>query len=295
MKKLILLLLLVFPLFVFSQNIDTFAQFNGEYEFKAFGNTLSTAENNGGGNPCILLPQSSANLFLGFGENVVAAFLYWGSVGTGDFDVMLNGTPVSADGIFSHTFNSQPYFAARADVTNLITTTGSGTYTFSGMDIPQATLDQYCGSTNFGGWAIYVIYENPGGLPAQIKIFDGLESVSASSPSLTITVDDIEVSSSQISKIAFLAWEGDAPNPVGEDLELRTALGSYFPTSPINPRFNAFNSTNSWSTPPSTTNYQMDLDYYDLRGAGIIDIGVTYIDVLLSTGQDYIMVNNIVT
>src|SRR5690606_31021559 len=97
------------------------------------------------------------------------------------------------------------------------------------------------------------------------------------------------------SKIAFLAWEGDALNPVGEDLELRTALGSYFPTSPINPRFNAFNSTNSWSTPPSTTNYQMDLDYYDLRGAGIIDIGVTYIDVLLSTGQDYIMVNNIVT
>src|SRR5690606_39319636 len=107
--------------------------------------------------------------------------------------------------------------AARADVTNLVAATGTGTYTFSGMDIPQATLENYCGSTNFGGWAIYVIYDNPGGLPAQIKIFDGLESVSASTPSLTITVDGILISSQQLSKIAFLAWEGDRPNRSEED------------------------------------------------------------------------------
>ncbi|CAM3265524.1 T9SS type B sorting domain-containing protein [Aequorivita lipolytica] len=302
MKKLILLLTLAFPFFGFGQNpndIAEFIQFNGRYDFLAFGNTLSTAENNGGNNPCVLLPQSDADLFLGIGENVVAAYLYWGSVGTGDFNVMLNGTAVNADETFDHIFNAQPYFAARADVTNLIAAAGNGTYTFSGMDIPQATLNNYCGSTNFGGWAVYVIYDNPGGELNQIKIFDGLQSVSANNTQLNIRLDGIDVSSDLLSKIAFLAWEGDlVPFPGRrESLELTTIFGTYSPFNAINPATNNFNSTNSWSIPQSTTNYQMDLDFYDLVGINppIIQQGVEYIDVVLISEQDYIMVNNIVT
>src|SRR5690606_18324170 len=67
-----------------------------------------------------------------------------------------------------------------------------------------------------------------------------------------------------------------------------------FPDNPpLNPRGNSFNSTNSWTG--SDLSYQMDLDYYDLTTVTIIDTGVEFIDILLSTGQDYIMVNNIVT
>ncbi|MRT15757.1 hypothetical protein F3C99_02150, partial [Vitellibacter sp. q18] len=295
MKKFLLLFIFVFPLFVFSQPVQLFERFNGRYDFTAFGNTLSTAENNGGGNPCILLPQSSASLSLTLNQTIVSAHLYWASVGNGDFDVALNGTPISAQRTFSHNFQGLPYFAAYADVTNLITTIGSGNYTFSGMDIPQATLNQYCGSTNFGGWAIYVIYEDPSLLLNQINIYDGLESVSANNQNLTITIDGIDITSDRFSKIGFLAWEGDLPNPVGEDLELRTINGSYFPSNALNPRYNNFNSTNSYTG--STVSYQMDLDYYDLENIvpPIIQPGVTSIDVILSSGQDYIMVNNIIT
>ncbi len=297
MKKLILLLIFAFPLFASGQNpndVAYFDQWNGYYDFKAFGNTLTTEENNGG-SACVLLPQSEADLFLGIGENVVAAFLYWGSVGDGDFNVVLNGTAVSADEVFNRANAGLNYFAARADVTNLIAANGSGTYTFSGIDIPQATLNNYCGSTLYGGWAVYVIYENPGGLLTQIKMFDGLERVSSTNTDLTITLDQIEVSSQNLSRIAFLAWEGDAAINTGyvETLELTTAIGTYEPFNAINPIGNNFNSTNTWTG--SQVNYQMDLDYYDLATSGIIQPGVTYIDVTLRSTLDLIFVNNIIT
>ncbi|HET8803198.1 MAG TPA: gliding motility-associated C-terminal domain-containing protein, partial [Aequorivita sp.] len=91
MKKLILLLILSCPIFVSAQNIDVFRQFNGRYDFTAVGNTLSTGENNTG--VCNMLTQSSATLALGPGETIISAQLYWASIGTGDFDVAVNGTP----------------------------------------------------------------------------------------------------------------------------------------------------------------------------------------------------------
>src|SRR5690606_41781181 len=125
MKKLILLLLLVFPLFVFSQPVQLFQQFNGRYDFTAVGNTLNAQPNFNG--YCDQLLQSSATLNLNPGQTFISAHLYWSSVGPGDFDVAINGTPISAQRIFSHTFNGNPYFAAYADVTALVGATGNGT------------------------------------------------------------------------------------------------------------------------------------------------------------------------
>src|SRR5690606_24487176 len=193
MKKLILLLLLIFPLFVFSQPVTLFQQFNGRYDFTAVGNTLNKCENNSGNPTCYeILQQSSATLSLNPGQTFVSAHLYWSSVGTGDFDVAINGTPVSAQRIFSHSFNGQPYFAAYADVTNIVATTGNGIYTFSDMDV-SAIIQNYSG-TNYGGWAIYVIYEDPSLLLNQISLFDGMESVSANNNTLDITLNNIDVS-----------------------------------------------------------------------------------------------------
>ncbi len=286
MKKLILFLALLFPLFVFSQAVTLFQQFNGRYDFTAVGNTLNAQPNFNG--YCGQLLQSSATLNLSPGQTFISAHLYWGSIGTGDFDVSLNGTPISAQRIFSHTFNGRPYFSAYADVTALVGATGNGTYTFADMDV-QALLSQYCG-TNFGGWGIYVIYEDPSLLLNQISLFDGLESVSANNNNLSITLTNIDVSSDVLSKIGFLAWEGEAEIANGESLFINGTLIS----NALNPANNAFNGTNSYVGPPGNSqNYNMDLDYYDLTG--IVAAGDTSILIELESQQDFIMVNNIIT
>ena len=62
MKKLLLILILTVPLLSISQPIDLFQQFNGQYDFTAFGNTLNEFPNFGG--YCDILPESSADLSL---------------------------------------------------------------------------------------------------------------------------------------------------------------------------------------------------------------------------------------
>lgn len=285
MKKLILLLIFACPFFALSQPVTLFQQFNGRYDFTAVGNTLNTAENNNG--YCGQLLQSSATLNLTAGQTFVSAHLYWSSVGTGDFDVTINGNPISAQRTFSHIFNGNPYFAAYADVTALVGSTGNGTYTFADMDV-QALLPQYCG-TNYGGWAIYVIYEDPGLLLNQISLFDGMESVSANNNSLDITLTNIDVSSDVLSKIGFLAWEGDQGIANGESLLINGTLIS----NPLNPSDNAFNGTNAYPPPGNSQNYNMDLDNYEL--AGIVSQGDTSILIQLTSQQDYIIVNNLIT
>ncbi|MAP81906.1 MAG: hypothetical protein CL526_12565, partial [Aequorivita sp.] len=286
MKKLILFIALFCSLFAFSQPIDLFQQFNGRYDFTAVGNTLNAQPNFNG--YCGQLLQSSATLNLNPGQTFISAHLYWGSIGTGDFDVAINGNPISAQRIFSHSYNGLPYFSAYADVTALVGATGNGTYTFSDMDV-QSLLPQYCG-TNFGGWAIYVIYEDPSLLLNQISLFDGLESVSANNNNLNITLTNIEVSSDILSKIGFLAWEGEEEIANGESLYINGNLIS----NALNPPNNAFNGTNSYIGPPGNTqNYNMDLDYYDLTG--IVAQGDTSILIELESQQDFIMVNNIIT
>ncbi len=285
MKKLLLALALLVPSLFFAQQVQLFQQFNGRLDFTAFGNTLNEFPNTETGY-CDMLPQSSATLALTSGQTFMSAHLYWGSIGTGDFDVELNGTAISAQRIFSHTFNGLPYFGAYADVTNLVATTGNGVYTFSGLDV-AALLPNYCG-TNFGGWAIYVIYGDPSLRLNQISLFDGLESVSATNPNLDITLTNIDVTSDILSKIGFLAWEGEESLAVNETL---TINGILIDNPPLNPGTNAFNGTNTYTN--SGLNYNMDLDFYDL--VGIVQPGDTSADIRLTSGQDFVMVNNVIT
>ena len=82
-----LLFSIVFWLLPFSliaqEPIELFQQFNGQYDFTAFGNTLNLAEN-GGGAGCDILTESAADLNLLPGQNILAALLYWAGSGTGD-------------------------------------------------------------------------------------------------------------------------------------------------------------------------------------------------------------------
>ena len=126
------------------------------------------------------MTSSTADYQLRSGQEVIAAYLYWAGYGPGDFNVSFNQTPIAAERTFNSTFNSGGvdyiYFSAFADVTEQIQTTGNGNYTLSDLDL-TLVIPAYCSppgsGTNFGGWAVTVVYEDTTLPNNQVNIFDG--------------------------------------------------------------------------------------------------------------------------
>ena len=143
------------------------------------------------------------------------------------------------------------------------------------------TIDFYCtgNSTNFAGWAITLVYEDPTFNLRNVNIFDGLESVNISENELTIILDNLNVIDSNGAKIGFLAWEGDSLLAVEESLRIN---GQLTENPPLNPGNNAFNSTNSFTG--SSELYNMDIDVYNVED--VINAGDTQAVIDLTSGQD---------
>ncbi len=279
----------LFPFLIFAQDISLFQQHNGNYDFLTFGNTLNTGENTGGITPCEILTESSAEFQLSPGQEVIAAYLYWAGVGPGDTEVLLNETPINSERLFNVNLNADLiYFAAYADVTSILQNFGVGNYTLSDLNL-TGLIQPYCANTtNFGGWAITVIYEDSSLPLNQVNIFDGLEIVSALNQSLTIELENLNVLDNTGAKIGFLAWEGDASLAVNETLQIN---GNVISNPPLNPEDNAFNSTNSFTG--SDQLYNMDIDYYNIEN-NIIP-GDQNATIMLTSGQDMVLINNIIT
>ncbi|MGK4567631.1 hypothetical protein [Flavobacterium sp. 3HN19-14] len=241
----------------FAQDVALWEQFNGKYDFTFVGNTLNTSENNSN-TLCSILTSSTASLTLNSGDTIEKAYLYWAGSGTGDFDVKLNGTNVPASrtfGIFLNTFN---YFSAFADVTQLVQSTGNGDYTLSDLDLnPFITPTQYCNNrTNFGGWAMVIVYKNDALPLNQLNVYDGLQGIP---DSINITLDSLNVIDSTGAKIGFIAWEGD----VSLDIDETLMINDHVLSNDLNPPTNAFNGTNTITG--SSSLYNMDLDIYDIE------------------------------
>lgn len=268
-----------------AQDITLFQQFNGRYDYTALGNTLNTVENGTGG-VCTINTFSSASLFLNTNQTMVAAYLYWAGSDDGDFDIELNGIPVTATRTFSDALTgNRTFFAAFADVTSIVQATGNGLYTVSEFDL-TSVIAPYCPTgTNFGGWAITVIYENPALPLNQLNVYDGLESVPET---LEITLQNLNVFDNMGAKIGFIAWEGDAALSVNESLRIN---GNIIENFPLNPANNAFNGTNSFTG--ASDLYNMDIDFYSIQN--YIAIGDTEATISLTSGQDFVMINNIIT
>ena len=279
----------IIPALLFSQDISLFQQFNGNYDYLAFGNTLNTGENTGGTTACEILTESSADFQLDPENNIIAAYLYWAGVGEGDTEVILNGTPITAERLFNVNLNIDLiYFAAYADVTSLIQNTGNGAYTLSGLDLTNI-IQLYCNNTtNFGGWAITVIYEDSSLPLNQVNVFDGLEIVSALNQNLSIDLVNLNVLDNTGAKIGFLAWEGDASLAINETLQIN---GNIISNPPLNPADNAFNSTNSFTN--SNQLFNMDIDFYNIEDN--INPGDQNATITLTSGQDMVLINNIIT
>ena len=289
-KKIFQLILCFFPAFLVAQEIELFQQFNGHYDYFSFGNTLNLTENTIPGNPppCEILTESSADFQLQPGQTIIAAYLYWAGVGEGDFEVSLNGNPITAERTFNITTGARTYFSAFADVTTLVTTIGNGTYTLSELDLRDIIANYCSNTTNFGGWAVNIIYEDPSVNLNQVNLFDGLESVSISNPELTIALENLNVLDNTEAKIGFLAWEGDLSLAVLETLQVN---GNIISNPPLNPPDNAFNGTNSFTN--ASDLYNMDMDFYNIED--YINPGDTQATITLTSGQDTVFVNTIFT
>lgn len=282
------LLLALFQTTAFGQDISLYQQFEGRFDFTFIGNTLNPI-----GNSFMEVAEintsSSAVLNLNSGDIVEKAYLYWAGCGSGDFEVQLNNTTVSPQRFFPLTrisggleFN---YFSAFADITSLVQSTGSGTYSLNELDLNQEISYFFQNRTNFGGWAIIVIYKNENLPFNQLNVYDGLQAVPNA---VSINLNSLNVTDDVGAKIGFLAWEGDKDIAVNETLSINgNALGN----PPLNPTNNAFNGTNSITGDDLL--YNMDLDVYNIQNN--ISIGDTSALVQLTSGQDFVMINAIVT
>lgn len=278
-------IILLCTLFCNAQDIDLFKQFNGRYDYTAIGNTLNITEN-GNFTPCEILTESTASLQLESSQTVIAAYLYWAGSGSGDFEILLNNQPIVAERTFADSLDeNRIFFSAFADVTHIIADEENTNYTVSEFNI-RSVIEPYCPSgTNFGGWAITVIYEDENLPLNQLNIYDGLQSVPES---LTITLNNLNVLDNENAKIGFIAWEGDSALAVNEQLTINNNI---IGNPPLNPTNNAFNGTNSFSGESNLFN--MDIDAYSIQDN--INIGDTTASISLTSGQDFVMINNIIT
>ena len=271
-----------------TQDVGFYQQFNGRYDFTFIGNTMNLGENNiTPGCEDLLVTSSSAVLNLNAGQQIVKAYLYWAGAGTGDLNVSLNTVAITSQLTYQRTFNELVFFSAFADVTQQLITTGNGTYTLSDLDISQTLINNsaYCDSrTNFAGWAMIIIYEAASLPITQINIYQGLQAVPND---LVISLSNLNVLNTNNSKVGFIAWEGDADLPT-ESFYFNNLLLS---NAPLNPADNVFNGTNSITG--SNTLYNMDLDIYDIQG--YINVGDTAAQIKLTSAQDVILINAVVT
>lgn len=235
-KKLLFLCFLLASMVALAQPITQYTQFNGPYDFVAIGNTMNLMENNIPGAPCDILTTSDAELTLEPDQTIIAAYLYWagsGSLTVADLEVELNGIPIVAERVFEVLASGLLFFGAFADVTTILQTTGNGIYTLSEFDLTDV-IPAYCGSSNFGGWSVVVIYEDPDMGSNQVSIYDGFETVNQGNPQLDFTLTGLNVIDPLGAKIGFMAWEGDnVTAPVNETLRVNGNILSNLPLNPL--------------------------------------------------------------
>ena len=279
----------VFP--IFGQDVTLYQQFNGRFDYTFIGNTLNTEENRGSTiSPCIINTSSSATLTLQSEDTLEKAFLYWAGSGPGDFNVKLNEIDIVPDRTFNVTplFSSLIFFSAFKDITDQVLATGNGDYTLSELDLSDI-IPAYCpNATNFGGWAIILVYQNDNLPINQLNIYDGLEYIGGGNLNLSISLSSLNVIDNVGANIGFIAWEGDTNLAVNETLQIN---GNILGNPPLNPANNAFNGTNSITGENELFN--MDLDIYEIQN--FIQPGDQSAEIALTSGQDFVMINAVVT
>ncbi|MDZ7876603.1 MAG: HYR domain-containing protein [Saprospiraceae bacterium] len=181
--------------------------FKGAIDYLAIGNTMSPKEDRSN---CGQNAASSRTLILPKNAVVKAAYLYWSGSGAVDNAVSLNGANVVAQGTktFYEPTLGISFFAARADVTNLVK--NSATFTLS--NLTWNNTGNYCQSNSaYGAWSLAVVYEQAS-LPYS-TIHINADKFQYTYPEATYNtyINCVKVPSGVASKakLTIIAFEGD--------------------------------------------------------------------------------------
>ena len=225
--------------------------FEGKIGYEAIGNSMNYAEDN---TNCNKKYSTNATLEIPEGATVKKAFLHWaGSRHQVDYNVTLNGQNVSAIKSYQHSTKIGQatnwlgwvlqeyfihYYAAYADVTNLVTS--SGTYTVSNLEWDNSGW--VCDVNGaMGAWSLVVVYEDLN-QQDECKIHVCQDEFRAQTDNLntsyvnfnhTINCVDIDPNCTDQGEFCLIVYEGDSYK--GETYYIGTMNNQYYTESGSGP------------------------------------------------------------
>ena len=269
----------------------------GQYDVAGTGNTLRTASN--AVDSCAVSNGSSAALAIPAGGEVVAAYLYWAGsyrdgVDTPDYAVTFQGTSVVASRQYTESFtlpgtnpDTLDWFSGVADVTGIVASNGSTTYSFADLDVHDG--EPHCAVSGVvSGWSLIVVYSDDLLPNRAINLYEGFSYERYSSNSYTLS--DFTAPNPATGDIVVLTWEGDPGLGLAgeESLEFN---GDAVSDGSLNPNWDdPFNSTVTFTG--DANSYGVDLDRFTVDGS--VDPGDTSAELAFSAGQDLILLSAVV-
>ncbi|MGJ9416167.1 DUF6701 domain-containing protein [Massilia sp. CMS3.1] len=263
--------------------------FDGRVNFTGIQATVRTASN-GSGSPCTVVAPStirSATLTLPATAVVVSAQLYWAGSGIPDSTVTFQGNEITASRRFTSSSigGGFDYFGGAADVTNLVT--ASGTYNFSGLTVANGA--PWCGSQGvLGGFSLLVVYRLSSEPLRVLNIYEGFQHlrntgvvVNASNFRWNRTMAPTE----EKARIGHITWEGDPT--LGQDGENLSFEGNTLsdPNNAAGNQFNSFSNVNN-----DRASHGIDFDVYDTT-VTISSANDAVVTAGYNTGQDMVLLN----
>ncbi len=256
--------------------------------------------------------RSTSMLVLPAGAVVTYARLYWSASFSGPADTAAIlerpgtgtdafSTTVTADQSFTATSaTAVSYYQSTADVTALVQAHGVGAYRVG--DVSAMPLLNLNNDTVYAAWAMVVLYTLTTDPPRNLTIFDGLDLINSTGPSVTDTLSGFVVPNAGFdAKLGAVAYEGDDQLP-GDSLSWNGVALS----DALNPANNFFNGTrsrlgvavsNPGDLPQLTGGARsmsgIDLDVVDLTAR--VSQGQTSATITASTAQDFYLLGLFVT
>ncbi|WP_103071679.1 DUF7933 domain-containing protein [Aquimarina sediminis] len=248
--------------------------------------------------------SSSANFTLPASATVTWAGLYWGGTYNSTFGGITNPDPslslqqvqfrepgaggyttidASITNIETTTFAGWNTFMSYADVTSIVQSSGSGTYTVA--DIPLMTGSSFTGP--YGGWTMVIIFEDPADITRSVSIWDGFDFFGfGANDAFTVTGLLTPSTGAFDTDAGYFGFDGEA-NQIGDFVSINgTAL-----SNALNPANNTLNSTISkfgvdigGRSPNLSFNWGMDIDMFD--ATGLVPNNATTLNVGLGSANE---------
>ncbi|MDA0178738.1 hypothetical protein OJ997_00400 [Solirubrobacter phytolaccae] len=153
-------------------------------------------------------------------------------------------------------------YSAFKNVTAQVKAAGNGVYTV-------ANVQAGTGADRYAAWSLVVIYKG-GSVERNLRVADGLKTVSSTSGTVSFPVNGLKVpSGSPAARLGIVAWEGDATRTG----DTATFAGSAL-SNGLNPAGDVFNSSNTRSgvaftakNPNNPNQLGSDIDVFNVSGA----------------------------